>query len=344
MVKSNMRTGNWFVLVRTMADEMNINGDNYEGVDEIDVSEDGNINEAEEFDFEEIDFGSLNEDEVKKYREGFRDKKNELVRKRAPRKETRCGCLARMKIHIGKEKGDWYVSFFVDDHNHELVGGHYGGMIASNRNVALMNTMREVGIGTCKNFGSFGGQSGGYMYIGFSNKDMYNQIQKQRRIGNGDVESALQYLKEQSKSDSAMYWRHSVDEECKLQQLFWADGCSIFDYSIFGDVLAFDVTYGRNKYKFLVVIFSGVNHHKQTTIFVAGIVSNEREETYVWLLGNFLEAMNGKHPKCVINDGDFAMKNAIKRVFPAAHHILCAWHICNNAGKNIKKNNFHKHF
>ncbi|KAF1899668.1 hypothetical protein Lal_00019798 [Lupinus albus] len=94
-------------------------------IDEIDVSEDGNIKEGEEFDFEEIDFGSLNEDEVKKYRfvnndiaynfykmyglkkefgirkyhirrdkdgeilwqsffcdrEGFRDKKNELVRK-----------------------------------------------------------------------------------------------------------------------------------------------------------------------------------------------------------------------------------------------------------------------
>ncbi|KAF1893291.1 hypothetical protein Lal_00001747 [Lupinus albus] len=292
------------VIFIEMADEMNNNGENYEGVDDIDVSEDGNINEVEEFDFEEIDFGSLNEDEVKKYREGFRDKKNELVRKRAPRKETRCSCLARMKIYIDKEKSDWYVSCFVDDHNHELVGEHYGRMIASNRSmteidVALMNTMREVGIGTSKIFGSFA------------------ETKKNR---NDDAESALQYLKEQSKSDSAMYWRHSVDEE------------------------AFDAIYGRNKYKFPVVIFSGVNHHKQTTVFAAGIVSNETEETYFWLLGNFLEAMNGKHPKCVITDGDFAMKNAIKRVFPAAHHRLCAWHICNNAGKNIKKNNFHKDF
>ncbi|KAF1885823.1 hypothetical protein Lal_00042696 [Lupinus albus] len=249
-----------------------------------------------------------------------------------------------MKIPIDKEKCDWYVSYFFDDHNHELVGEHYGGMIASNRSmtkidVAQMNTMREVGIGIGKIFGSFAGQSGGYRYIGFSKKDMYNQIQRQRRIGNGDEESALQYLKEQSKSDSAI-----VDEEGKLQQSFWADGCSIFYYLIFGDVLAFDATYGRNKYKFLVVIFSGVNHHKQTTIFDVGIVSNETEETYVWLLGNFLEAMNGKHPKCVITDGDLSIKNAIKRVFPAAHHRLCAWHICNNAGKNIKKNNFHKDF
>ncbi|KAF1883952.1 hypothetical protein Lal_00038307 [Lupinus albus] len=54
--------------------------------------------------------------------------------------------------------------------------------------------------------------------------------------------------------------------------------------------------------------------------------------------------MNGKHPKCVITDGDLSMKNAIKRIFPAAHHRLCACHICNNAEKNIKKNNFHKDF
>ncbi|KAF1875987.1 hypothetical protein Lal_00006618 [Lupinus albus] len=162
-----------------MEEEMNMNHEIPEVVDEIDVSEDGNINEGEEFDFEEIDFGSLNKDEVKKYRflnndiaynfykmygmkkgfgirkyhtrrdkdgeilwqsffcdrEGFRDKNNELVRKRAPRKETRCGCLARMKIHIDKEKCDWYVTYFVDDHNHELVGEHYGGMIASNRSM-----------------------------------------------------------------------------------------------------------------------------------------------------------------------------------------------------------------
>ncbi|KAF1868365.1 hypothetical protein Lal_00008172 [Lupinus albus] len=92
------------------------------------------------------------------------------------------------------------------------------------------------------------------------------------------------------------------------------DGRNIFDYSIFGDVLAFDATYGRNKYKFSVVIFSGVNHHKQTIVFVAAVVSNETYETYVWLLEKFLEAMNEKQLKCVITDGDLSMKNAIRRI------------------------------
>ncbi|KAF1884488.1 hypothetical protein Lal_00028365 [Lupinus albus] len=198
--------------VKSMEEEMNINNEAHsraEGLDECNVSEDENVNEVEELDFKEIDFRLLNEDEVKKYRflnndiaykiykmYGFRDKKNELVQKRAPRKESRCGCLARMKIHIDKEK--------------KIVSEHYVAMIASNRkiteaDVAQMNTMREVGIGTRKLFGSFAGQCGEYQYIGFSKKDMYNKIQKQRIIGNGDAESALQYLKEQSKSDCTMY-------------------------------------------------------------------------------------------------------------------------------------------
>ncbi|KAF1893318.1 hypothetical protein Lal_00001774 [Lupinus albus] len=128
---------------------------------------------------------------------------------------------------------------------------------------------------------------------------MYNQIQKQRIIGKSDAESALQYLKEQSKTNCAI----------------------IFDYSIFGDVLAFDATYGRNKYKFPVVIFSGANHHKQTTVFVVVVVSNETEQTYVWLLEKFVETMNEKQPKCVITDGDLLMKNAIKRNFQKVMYV-----------------------
>ncbi|KAF1869910.1 hypothetical protein Lal_00017487, partial [Lupinus albus] len=47
--------------------------------------------------------------DIRKYhtrrdKDGFRDNKNDLFWKRALRKATRCSCLARMKIHIDKEK------------------------------------------------------------------------------------------------------------------------------------------------------------------------------------------------------------------------------------------------
>ncbi|XP_020205881.1 protein FAR1-RELATED SEQUENCE 5, partial [Cajanus cajan] len=114
------------------------------------------------------------------------------------------------------------------------------------------------------------------------------------------------------------------------------------EYEVFGDVLAFDATYGKNKYLCPVVVFSGVNHHNHTIVFGSAIVSNETEETYIWVLGQFVEAMKGKSPMSIITDGDVAMKNAIRKVFPNSHHRLCAWHLLRNATTNIKKPAFTK--
>jgi len=55
-----------------------------------------------------------------------------------------------------------------------------------------------------------------------------------------------------------MFERHILDEDGRLQRLFWCDGESQLNYEVFGDV-AFDVTYRKNKYIFQFVIFSGVN-------------------------------------------------------------------------------------
>ncbi|XP_016164725.1 protein FAR1-RELATED SEQUENCE 5-like [Arachis ipaensis] len=111
--------------------------------------------------------------------------------------------------------------------------------------------------------------------VGFEVKDIYNAIEKQRRAGTSDTDNAL---------------------------------------TVFGDVIGFDATYGRNKYKCPLVIFSGVDHHMRTIVFGCTVLSKEGEESYVWLLRAFLKAMKGKAPKSVITDGDQAMKSAIKAV------------------------------
>ncbi|XP_016181372.1 protein FAR1-RELATED SEQUENCE 5-like isoform X2 [Arachis ipaensis] len=125
---------------------------------------------------------------------------------------------------------------------------------------------------------------------------------------------------------------------------FWSDKCSQLDYHIFGDVLEFYATYRKNKYMCPLVVFSGVNHHNQTIVFVAALISNENEDTYTWLLQQFLECMNGKAPQCVITDGHGAMKKAIESVFPGAYHRLCAWHLIRNATANLGNPTFTSEF
>jgi hypothetical protein len=204
--------------------------------------------------------------------------------------------------------------------------------------------MREAGMKTSHIYGLFATEAGGYEKVGFRRRDMYNEQERQRLTTSSDAKATCEYLESMRKSDETMFWKHRVDINGRLTHLLWCDGVSQRDYMVFGDVVAFDATYKRNKYMCPLVVFSGVNHHNQSIVFCGAIVYDETEETYVWLFEQFLAAMGGKSPTSVITDGDLAMRNAIRRVFPECHHRLCAWHLIRNACTNVGKKQFVRKF
>ncbi|RYQ91518.1 hypothetical protein Ahy_B09g097416 isoform G [Arachis hypogaea] len=169
---------------------------------------------------------------------------------------------------------------------------------------------------------------------------MYNEVRRQRALRNGDVNAALRFFERCARGDEKMFWRFEVGPDQHMSDLFWSDRRSQDDYKIFGDVLAFDATYGRNKYNLPVVVFSGVNHHNQTCVFATAMVSCESQALYVWVLRKFLECMGGKALKLVITNGDRSMRLAIQEVFPEAHHRLCSWHLLRNVTVNVCKPRF----
>lgn len=105
-------------------------------------------------------------------------------------------------------------------------------------------------------------------------------------------------------------------------------------------MVEFDITYKKKKYNYPLIIFSGCNHHSQTVIFGATLISDKMIETYRWLLRLFLECIEDKYPEAVVTDRDGAMREAIKHVFLDATHWLCAWHLNKNAGERAKKSEF----
>ncbi|RYQ98750.1 hypothetical protein Ahy_B07g086528 [Arachis hypogaea] len=131
--------------------------------------------------------------------------------------------------------------------------------------------------------------------VTFTKQDMYNKVRRQRALQNGDVNAAIRFLEGVGRVDGKMFWRHRLGPGQHLCDLFWSDGRNQYDYGVFGDVLAFNATYGRNKYNLPVVVFSG----------------------------------------SVITDGDPAMCIAVQRIFPTAHHRLCVWHLLRNVTSNI---------
>ncbi|CAJ2633247.1 protein FAR1-RELATED SEQUENCE 5-like [Trifolium pratense] len=281
---------------------------------------------------------------------GLRAKKYlcKIDRKREHRRLTRTNCAARLHVHYKPKKDRYVVSIFEEGHNHELTPSRYVHLHPTYRQIsetdrAQIDGLQSRGIRTCHIMGYMVAQKGGYSSVGFTKKDLYNYFDKKMRdiIKDGDVAASLNYLNVKTSTDPMLYAEYAVNNnDGRMKSIFWADGSSRSDYFCFGDVLAFDTTYQKNKYNYPLVIFSGCNHHSQIVIFGAAIVSDETTETYKWVLKCFLECMEKKHPKAVVTDGDEAMREAIKHVFPNATHQLCSWHLNKNASDNVKNSEF----
>ncbi|KAL4286243.1 hypothetical protein AHAS_Ahas19G0066700 [Arachis hypogaea] len=277
-------------------------------------------------------------------RQGFRHKKwlDKLDRKREHKPIMRCGCVAEMRIKKNHTNRKWFVSQFMEDHNYTLLSKRFIGYLPSHRNmsdveIAQMNSMRQVGISIPKIYQSFAMQVGGFNLVRFTKQDMHNEVRKQRALQNGDVNAALHFFDYAARNDEKLFWRYEVAAGSRMCDIIWSDGRSQEDYEAFGDVLAFDATFGRNKYNLSIIVLSEVNHHNQTCVFAAVMVLCESQDSYKWVLRRFMECMRGKAPKAVITDGDPSMRLAIMHVFPDAHHKLCVWRLLRNATAHVSQ-------
>ncbi|XP_019190767.1 PREDICTED: protein FAR1-RELATED SEQUENCE 5-like [Ipomoea nil] len=89
-----------------------------------------------------------------------------------------------------------------------------------------------------------------------------------------------------------------------------------------------------NRYDVVFTPFTGVNNHKKSITFGAGLLTKEDIESYVWLFEKFKEAM-GSEPVLVVTDQDPAMRVAFPRVFKEAKHRFCMWHIMSKVGDKV---------
>ncbi|RYR75782.1 hypothetical protein Ahy_A01g000367 [Arachis hypogaea] len=126
--------------------------------------------------FGAIDFDALQAEEIMMIE--FADLKtaydfyNENDRKMDPRPVTRCGCNARIQVHVDSRNGRWYVEFFFDEHNHDMLEARFRGMMRSHRAIKTgdlhqINTMRSFGLRVPTIFRAFANQSGGFEMVGF---------------------------------------------------------------------------------------------------------------------------------------------------------------------------------
>ena len=99
----------------------------------------------------------------------------------------------------------------------------------------------------------------------------------------GEAASLGRYFSCQLKENPSHYFTSQLDCEELITNIFWADARMIIDYSHFGDVITFDTTYSTNRDARPLVVFLGLNHHRETVAFGGALLYDETIESFVWL-------------------------------------------------------------
>jgi hypothetical protein len=94
------------------------------------------------------------------------------------------------------------------------------------------------------------------------------------------------------------------DDGGRVRHMFWAHGTSRASYKCFGDVVTFDTTYRTNLYNLPFGLFVGVNHHYQTILFGAVLLTEETTEAFRWAFRTFVESMGAK-PETILTGIEF---------------------------------------
>ncbi|XP_019451848.1 PREDICTED: protein FAR1-RELATED SEQUENCE 7-like [Lupinus angustifolius] len=264
-------------------------------------------------------------------KEGFKRLDKRLLGKEVKRRrDEREGCKVYMHIKKTKE-GDWVVNKFSNTHNHELIisptkkyrlhshnNAHKSSCIKS-----LVENINGCGLGPAQISRLVNVMSDESIMV--TPKQVVGQLRVNRKNNIGkECMVVLNKFLERQALDSQFFYAFEIDKDNVCRSIFWADGRARNAYLKFCDVIVFDVTYKTNSFSMSFAPFIGVNHHRQSTLFGCALLADEREETFVWLFKQWLRCMWDKAPGAIITDQDVAIGNAIKRVFPHAHHRYCS--------------------
>ncbi|KAJ6300800.1 hypothetical protein OIU76_021572 [Salix suchowensis] len=183
-----------------------------------------------------------------------------------------------------------------------------------------------------------------YKNVAGLKNDPKNPFDKGRSLGleAGETKILLDFFTKMQNINSNFFYAVDLGEDQCLKNLFWADAKSRHDYSNFSDVVSFDTTYVRNKYKMPLALFVGVNQHYQFMLLGCALISDESAATYSWLMQTWLRAMGGQTPKVIITDQDKVVKQVISEVFPIAHHCFFLWNILGKVSENLGNLYVHK--
>ncbi|XP_074266734.1 protein FAR1-RELATED SEQUENCE 5-like [Silene latifolia] len=239
------------------------------------------------------------------------------------------------------EGGGYRVDQFVAVHNHRLLSVidkefHKVVRHLSGFQKKLIIDNSKLNIGADRSFQLCKVYADGYANVGATLTDFKNFANDVKcYISLQDATLFINHLEELKKMKPGFYFAYEVDDDKCLSRVFWADAECRRNYSIFGDALSYDATYGTNKYRMKFTPFTGVYHHKRSVTFACALLDHEDEHSFAWCFKKFLDCMDKKEPLCLVTDQDPGMLLALPKVFKTASHHFCMWHIMEKVSAKV---------
>lgn len=206
--------------------------------------------------------------------------------------KTDCKASMHMKR---KQDGKWTIYSFVKEHNHEICPDDFYYAIRGRNKQSGVAVLQKKGL--------------------------------QLALEEEDVKMLLEHFIHMQDESPNFYYAVDLDHEKCLRNVFWVDTKGRHDYSNFCDVVLFDTSFVRDKYRIPFVPIVGVNNHLQFILFGCALIGDESTSSFVWLMQTWLKAMGGVAPAVIITDQEKFLNESISEVFPDAHHCFCVWNI-----------------
>ncbi|KAM0881811.1 hypothetical protein ACQ4PT_032703 [Festuca glaucescens] len=214
--------------------------------------------------------------------------------------------------------GWWYVVHSSDEHNHPLlIKPSLTKFLRSHRNIPVeevhfLRILHACNIPTSRQMQLMARFYENLENVPYIAKDIANlRASFRREHHHHDMQDTLAYFDRMKSEDKDFFYKIKLDEEDRVENLFWVDGASRRAYTNYHDCVSFDTTYLTNEYKMPFAPFIGINNHGQSVQFGCAFIRNELSASFEWMFRMFLEAMDGIAPTNIITDQDVAMRTAI---------------------------------
>ncbi|XP_074356326.1 uncharacterized protein LOC141696032 [Apium graveolens] len=126
-------------------------------------------------------------------------------------------------------------------------------------------------------------------HLSFTSKDVHNFFSKIRsEKAKNDVLDFFEYCKIAKEENQNFQYSVTLDDERKVEHIFWSHAHCFTWYQLFGDDVVFDTTYKINAYDMPLGIFIGIDNHGRTILFGCALLRNETKSTFSWLMKVYL--------------------------------------------------------